>query len=204
MSREGARRRPKLRVPESIDGVIARAGENRFAPARPPIADHVWREAVGPRIADRARPVQLDRGVLTVRTATGVWATELSLLSTSLLERLHAAGIEAHELRFRVGAIEAPARPPERRASRAVPSPAPLPSELNASLSAVGDDELKAALARAARANLAWQAHTLSAGPPGARGPRSAGTGTGLPGRTSGASPEGSRCTRATEPRRPK
>src|SRR5690242_18931769 len=97
-------RRPKMRMPETLEGVIDRAGENRFAPRRPPIALAVWVAAVGLRVAERARPVDLQNGVLTVRVATSVWANELSLLQSSIIERLHAEGVELRELRFRVGA----------------------------------------------------------------------------------------------------
>jgi predicted nucleic acid-binding Zn ribbon protein len=144
-------------MPETIEGVIDRAGEDRFALKRAPIAARVWAAAVGARIADRAKPVILERGVLTVRVATSVWANELSLLQESLIARLRNAGVEVKELRFRVGEIEPPARPPERRGSRAVPPPAPLPRDLAVLLSRIEDKDLKEAIALAARANLAWQ-----------------------------------------------
>ena len=149
-----------LRVPESIEGVIERAGEDRFAKRRAPISPQVWSQAVGGRIADRAKPVDLVAGILFVRVATSVWANELSLLAPSLIARLRNAGVEVKEMRFRVGAIEPPARPPERRASRAVPPPAPLPRDITAALQRIEDAELKEAIALAASANLAWQDHT--------------------------------------------
>jgi len=208
------KRRRSLRVPEPIDGVIARSGEDRFAPLRPPIAEQVWKDAVGIRIAERAKPVSLERGVLIVKAATSVWATELSLLSAGLVSRLRAEGVMVNELRFRVGSIEPPARPPERRVSRAVPPPAPLPRVLADSIASIDDGELQVAIARAARANLAWQKHTgvasapvrpvgpFSEEPRAAPAPRSAGRGTDPPARTSEASPEGPRCTPGGEPRR--
>ena len=67
-------------MPETLEGVIGRAGENRFAPRRPPIALAVWVAAVGLRVAERARPVDIQNGALIVRVATSVWANELSLL----------------------------------------------------------------------------------------------------------------------------
>jgi hypothetical protein len=157
---EHRKRRPRLRLPEAIDDVLARAGEDRFAPARTPIATHVWKEAVGIRIAERAKPVAIERGVLIVRVATSVWATELSLLTTTIVERLRAHGVSVHELRFRVGSVDPPARPPERRVARAVPTPGPLPRALSDSIAEVDDGELQVAIARAARANLAWQKNT--------------------------------------------
>jgi hypothetical protein len=185
-------------MPEALDEVLDRAGENRFARTRAPIAQSAWREMVGPRIADRSMPVAIERGVLTVRVATSVWATELSLLSTPIIARLRAYGFNVIELRFRVAPIEPAipllARPPERRVSRAVPPPAPLPPELAGALRAVGDSELREAIALAARANLAWQAHIVTSAPPASRGPRSSGTRSDPPGRTTEASPGAGRC----------
>jgi hypothetical protein len=195
------KRRPSLRLPEPIDGVIARSGEDRFAPARPPIPEHVWREAVGVRISERAKPIAIERGVLIVKAATSVWATELSLLTTTLVERLRAHGVLINELRFRVGSIDPPARPPDRHVSRAVPPPGPLPRPLADSIAQVDDGELQVAIARAARANLAWQAHAVApslgalSAQRDARAPRSAAGESDPPARTSAASREAPRCT---------
>jgi hypothetical protein len=158
-------KRPHLRVPEAIEGVIDRTGESRFAPHHSPIARRIWREAVGPRIAERAEPTEMDRGVLTIRAATSVWATELSLLSSALLDRLRSLGVPVTALRFRVGPIDEPARPVEPRPSRRVPSPAPLPTPLAEDIEGVGDDDLRRTIVDAARANLAWQSHVSPAGP---------------------------------------
>jgi hypothetical protein len=153
------RPRPKLRAPESIETVIERAGEDRFARNRPVVGERVWRDAVGLRIAERARPLSLERGVLTLLVATSTWASELTFLAPTILERLRAAKVSVNELRFRVGHVEPPARPPERRTSRAVPRPAPIPPDLANALSKVDDLELREAIAGAASANLAWRAY---------------------------------------------
>ena len=183
-------------APESLDGVIQRAGEDRFALHRDPVSLRVWIEAVGARIADRARPITLERGVLTIRAATSVWASELSLLRDTLLARLRAGGVPVRELRFRVGPIEAPARPIERRTTRRIPPPAPLEGDLKDAVASVEDDELRAIITAAASANLAWQTHVtgvsgahegapVSAAPPASRAPRGAETGSAPPARTS-------------------
>jgi hypothetical protein len=190
-------------VPESIDGVLDRAGEDRFAPSRPPVSDRIWKAAVGARIADRSRPMALERGVLTIRAATSVWANELQLLSEPIRERLRERGVRVDELRFRVGAIDPPPRPPERRHTRVVPAPAALPGEIARSLEAVDDLELRETLEAAARANLAWQESAppmLPAGPPsegprGARAPQSSGTGSDPQGRTTADGRADARCT---------
>jgi hypothetical protein len=160
------RRRPRLAAPETLEGVIARAGEDRFARTRGPLSERIWAQCVGARIAERARPLSLEAGVLTVRAATSTWASELSLLETTILERLRASGIDVTRLRFRVGPVEPPARPPERRASRKVPPPTSLPAPLATQIAQVHDDELRLIISRAAGANLAWQTHAADATEP--------------------------------------
>jgi hypothetical protein len=175
------RRRPKLRAPEALQNVLARAGEDRFAPNRAPLPPHVWAAAVGPRIAERTRPIAIEGGVLVVRAATSVWASELSLLSDALLARIRAAGVSVRGLRFRVGTIEPPERASELRAAK-VPGPTPLDPQVARMLARVPDEELRAAIAEAARTNLAWQAWGASgepapgatAAPRAARAPRAA------------------------------
>jgi predicted nucleic acid-binding Zn ribbon protein len=65
----------------------------------------VWEDAVGPAIADAARPTAEREGVLTVVCAAAVWAQELNLMAEDVLGRLNAAmGAEQiRELRCRTG-----------------------------------------------------------------------------------------------------
>jgi predicted nucleic acid-binding Zn ribbon protein len=172
------RRRPRLVEPEGLDGILDRAGESRFAKTEVPVAPRVWREAVGGRIADRAEPISLVSGVLTIRAATSVWANELSMLSTTLIARLDDRKVAVKELRFRVGPIQSALRPPERRVSQAVPSPAPIPADLARELGKVEDEELRRAIAHAASRSLAWREHVAprpsTAEPRAARAPLSA------------------------------
>jgi hypothetical protein len=195
------RSRGRLVAPEAMDAILDRAGENRFARARSPVPIKVWRDAVGPRIADRARPVSLWGGVLLLRVPTSVWAHELSLLAGEVCTRLRERGIEVRELRFRVGALEAVDRPPERRVARAVPTSFAIPPDVSRALVHVPDDDLRVAIERAAAANLAWQSVTRPAPPQevsearrAARAPRGAATETARPARETPAS-------RASEPR---
>jgi hypothetical protein len=155
--RASQRRRPKLRVPEPIDATIDRASGPRAPWSRPPIGERTWREAVGGRIADRARPVELVRGLLRVRVATSVWASELSLLSEPIVARLREKGVPVTSLRFHVGPVERFGGPPDPRQTRAVPASVPLPREVEDALLTLRDDDLREQIAGAARANLAWQ-----------------------------------------------
>jgi len=154
-----------LRVPPSIDAS--------------PVAFRDWEAAVGSRIAARARPVKIERGVLLVRTSTATWAQELSLLSETILEQLRARGVAVRSLRFRVGQVDPPERPPSRSEVRKTPPEAPLPQALREELARIDDDELRVAIAKAAAKNLGWQAVGRQAEPPtstrpAVRGPRSA------------------------------
>jgi hypothetical protein len=201
----GRRKRKRMIAPEALEQVLARAGEDRFAPNRAPLPPHVWAAAVGARIAERTRPVAIEGGVLVVRAATSVWANELSLLSEALLARLHRAGIAVKALRFRVGTIEPPERAPALRTAK-VPRPIELEPQMARMIARVKDDELRDAITDAARTNLAWQAFNASdraepgeaspsEGPRGARAPRDAETETARPDRTTQASRGAGRCT---------
>ena len=199
MARSAKRRRRKhLDAPETMEDLLDRAGEDRFARRRPPIPMREWKLAVGPRIADRAHPVTLERAILLVKVTTSVWANELQMLAPELVARLRVRGHAVDQLRFRVGPLDSPERPPERRATRIVPPPVALSAELKATIAQVGDADLRAVIAKAASANLAWQdfvapvsgaprspqAHAaseaarVSEAPRGARVPRDAGTGS--------------------------
>jgi hypothetical protein len=197
-----ARRAPLAR-PEGVGAILERAGDAREARGRSAIDPRAWRDAVGPRIAERARPLSLVDGVLLLRVPTSVWAHELSLLSEEVCVRLRDRGIEARELRFRVGALPAVDRPPERRTSRAVPPARPAPPSLQRALAEVADSELRDAIASAASSNLAWQSFATPAGPcevsearRAARAPRASAAGSAPPARATPAS-------RATSPRKP-
>ena len=192
------RRRRSLLAPQGLDEVLTRHGENRFAHLRSPIGERAWVDAVGMRIADRAKPISLERGVLTVRAATSVWASELSLLSEPLVARLCAQGLEVTELRFRVGPVEAPARPPERREVRAVPPPAVLEADLQRAIATIDDDELRASITLAAQSNLAWQ-RNVSATPQASPGLRDVETKTAPPVRTHSTGRAAVRCNSEDE-----
>lgn len=192
-------------APESFEAILDRAGENRFARLRPPVTPKIWREAVGARIAERAVPVSLSGGVLLLRVATSVWAHELSLLAETVCERLRERKVHVHELRFQVGAVDAPERGPERRAARVVPSSLEIPPGLAQTISGIRDAKLRDAIAKAAASNLAWQSavapptsaeSAISEARRGARARQSSGSESAPPGQRSPASDAGRPRTR--------
>ncbi|WP_437540094.1 DciA family protein [Sorangium sp. So ce726] len=124
-----------------------------------------WEAAVGSRIAARARPLKLERGVLHVRAASSMWAQELSLLGDAITAQLRSRGLPVQSLRFRVGKVEPVARPPWREEVRPTPKEAPLPVEVRRELGKVADIELREAIAKAAARNLGWQEAEAGARP---------------------------------------
>lgn len=155
------KRRP-LRGLEPLGAVLNRANEilpPRGAPdPRAPVSARDWEAAVGTRIAARAMPAKLDRGVLHVRVASATWAQELSLLGEPILAQLRARGVHVDVLRFRVGHVEVPERSKTREDHvRTSPPAVPLPPKLAEEVASVPDEELRAAIRHAAEKNLGWQ-----------------------------------------------
>lgn len=183
------------RGPELLGALLAGARSRAARSGEPGRIDaELWRRVVGPRISDRTRPGRLERGTLLVRVASAVWAQELSLLSDDIIGRLRASGLAVDALRFRVERLEP--RPRVAAPAAPAPPPEPLPADLERRLAEVDDPELRAAIAQAAGYSLALDARRASDASetkPGARGPRSAASGSGQPDRISPAPSAGSR-----------
>ncbi|WP_441289736.1 DciA family protein [Sorangium sp. KYC3313] len=149
-------------------GALIQRGSSLSAPAEvdtSPMPFREWEAAVGSRIAARARPLKLERGVLHVRAASSMWAQELSLLGDAITAQLRSRGLPVQSLRFRVGKVEPVARPPWREEVRPTPKEAPLPVEVRRELGKVADTELREAIAKAAARNLGWQEAEAGARP---------------------------------------
>lgn len=147
-------RGPKSREPTHV-GALLGGGRARAEPGH--VDRERWRRIVGERVAARTRPGRLHEGTLTVYVASAVWAQELSLLSTAVLERLHAAGIEAEGLRFRVGDIDPLPDTTGRRPSPCAPSEPPevaLPKALAEQVARIADANLRAKVTEAASFSL--------------------------------------------------
>ena len=62
-----------------------------------------WEGSVGAQVAAHARPVRLDRGVLVVEVDEPAWATQITLLSNTIRERLMTVtGVEVDRVEVRV------------------------------------------------------------------------------------------------------
>ena len=84
----GTDRRDPARSGDVLAGLVsARGWDSTLAQARL-FAD--WASVVGPEIASRCRPVALRGGELSIAAESTSWATQLRLLSGTLLARLAA------------------------------------------------------------------------------------------------------------------
>jgi predicted nucleic acid-binding Zn ribbon protein len=63
-----------------------------------------WEEVVGAQVAAHVRPIRLDDGVLFVEVDEPAWATQVTLLTTTLRERLASeVGVVVERVEVRVG-----------------------------------------------------------------------------------------------------
>ncbi|GLY07315.1 MULTISPECIES: DciA family protein [Actinoplanes] len=76
-----------------------------------------WERVVGPDIADHSRPVKLEGGVLTVEAESTAWATQLRMLTATILRKI--AGEVGHNVVARLN-IHGPAAPSWNRGPRRV------------------------------------------------------------------------------------
>lgn len=81
-----------------------------------------WREVVGDQVADHCSPETFDNGVLTVRTDSTAWATQVGLLVPTLLRRL---ADDVGEDVVREIHVLGPAGPGFKRGPRSVPGRGP-------------------------------------------------------------------------------
>lgn len=146
---------------DRLDGAVDRE-LRRFGPASsaPGMAEIVraWPAAVGDTVCRNAWPARLARdGTLHVTASSSTWAFELGRLAGEILAQLRESLGEGAPaaLKFAPGLLPEP--PADTSATRREPVvPTPEEAELAAALTAeIGDDELRALVARAVSASLA-------------------------------------------------
>jgi hypothetical protein len=118
------------------------------------VAD-AWPAAVGEQIARNAWPARVARdGTLHVNTSSSAWAFELTQLEATIREKLGT--LAPPKLRFAPGPLPEPLTTAEDASPANAPEPSPddraRASELAA---AIGDENLRNLVARAAAASLA-------------------------------------------------
>jgi predicted nucleic acid-binding Zn ribbon protein len=147
------------RLGDGIERELARSGSPDAVPLARITA--AWPDAVGPAIARQAWPLRLARdGTLHVATSSAAWANELTLLAEDVLAQLgkYIGPDVPATLKCAVGPIPEP--PPTLGAARPELDEVPddVVSTASSVASAIDDPELRALVARAARASLAKQA----------------------------------------------
>jgi len=161
--------------PASLGSLLATSRDAAARLAGTAIDRDQWRRVVGERIALRTEPGPKRGRELTVFVASASWAQELSLLVDEIVARLKAVKVNVDTVRFRVRAIESPAR--ERAAPKRAERKAPLPPALAQQLGEIEDAELREAIGQAASLWLARELPTRAkptSVQPAARTPRAA------------------------------
>jgi len=119
-----------------------------------------WDEAVGERIAARARPVAFRDGTLTVVVANAPWMQQLNFLKGGIVERLNAllGSPVVRDIYLKAGTVEVPAEappeqhPPGRQLTRAEQNFVATEAE------AIEDPELREIISRLMAKHLASSA----------------------------------------------
>lgn len=84
---------PDQRDPQPFGALLAKLVKDRGwqRPAAEASLFGAWERVVGPEVAQHCRPVKLEAGELTLEASSTAWATQLRLLSGSLLKQIAAA-----------------------------------------------------------------------------------------------------------------
>jgi hypothetical protein len=142
-------------VMERLGGDVARELA-RFGPqARLGELVERWSDAVGESIARNAWPARIQRdGTLVVHASSSAWVFELTHLEATIRERL--GELAPPRLRFVPGALPEADRPVSTEATLAVAEAAPEDVSRGSEIAAaIGGDELRTLVARAAAMSLA-------------------------------------------------
>jgi hypothetical protein len=148
---------------ERLDGELRRELE-RVGPIEGDTAaiSRAWAGSVGETVARNAWPARVaGDGTLHVATSSSTWAFELARLAETILEQLQGSlGTAApRALKFAPGAVPEPPSVAPTAGAPTPPSPSPEQRAEAAGLAAaIGDDELRLLVARAAAASLATAA----------------------------------------------
>ena len=148
------------RIGSEVERELARGGSRDALPLAAVTA--AWPDAVGDAVARQAWPLRIGRDrTLHVATSSSTWAYELDRLAPDILERL-ASAVPTEQvpvrLRFAVGPIPEAGPATDAVAQAASPPPAPTAEdalEADAAAAVIDDPDLRALVARAARASLA-------------------------------------------------
>jgi hypothetical protein len=144
---------------ENISALVARIYPGRSRDELDTVrAFGAFMRALSPRILRNARPVKLMKGTLLVHTSNSAWANSLQLECESLLAKIKRVAPDARirKLLFRAGPMPEAALPFEHQPppEKGIPL-RELPEEIARELARIHNDELREAVAKAARVGLA-------------------------------------------------
>lgn len=109
-----------------------------------------WGTAVPPHLQHVAWPAQIRGDTLVLHAIDNQWLHELSYLRAEVLDRLRAHGVTGlSDLRLRVGPVQQLPPPPPPPTVPPPPLPAEPARDTIDAMSAVGDADLREAIARA-------------------------------------------------------
>jgi hypothetical protein len=115
----------------------------------------IWRQSVGPQIATRTHPENINRGTLFVKVSTSVWMQELQYMKKEIIEKINRLyGKETvQNIRFVIGEIPPPPVIEKRDEKPGLDfDTRDLTDDdkkvISSSLSSVGDEELRDILKR--------------------------------------------------------
>ncbi len=146
------------RIGRSVEQALSRSGGGAALALAEITA--AWPKAVGEAVAREAWPLRVARdGTLHVATTSSTWAFELDRLAPEIEEQLRAllGPSTTEKLRFRIGPVPEPGtdtRDVSDTSAKAVPPTPEAAAEAASLTSEVEDPELRALIARAARASL--------------------------------------------------
>lgn len=102
-----------------LQGALPEGAEEKLA--FPRIREE-WGAVVGPTLARKSLPVEIDKGVLFVRAETPTAAKALSMRGGTVARALsERTSLSVTSLKVTVGSVRAPSRPARRRPVRVVP-----------------------------------------------------------------------------------
>ena len=146
------------KIGKSVEHVLSRSGGGTALALAEITA--AWPKAVGEAVAREAWPLRVARdGTLHVATTSSTWAFELDRLSPEIEEQLRVliGPSTPTKLRFRIGPVPEPGPSPRDASDASAEAVQPTPevdAEAASLASEVEDPELRALIARAARASL--------------------------------------------------
>jgi predicted nucleic acid-binding Zn ribbon protein len=103
--------RRRDRAPRLLSQAIADVRSQIAPPTLLARAQARWAGAVGTAVAEQAEPISERNGVVTVACRSSTWASELSMLTESLLERLNASLAEGGDEGARASGLKFVVRP---------------------------------------------------------------------------------------------